>query len=199
MSGNISEKSRLTEPAGMGPRILPTDAVRGFTQIAVCSGKPTGVPADIPGQIPIIFDIANGTFYAWYNDAWLSLGPGASTAYVDKAAAHYPTWRFTGPTGAVDGPAFYTDQALTFSQVNSVKGSAGTSVVFQLYWSNSRNAAGTTILTLSERVTNSTTGQEQTSFNDATIPADKWVWCEITAVTGTPEFLELTAKFTIDP
>ena len=72
MSGNISEKSRLTEPAGMGPRILPTDAVRGFTQIAVCSGKPMGIPADIPGQIPMVVDILNKELYI-YADGWVAM------------------------------------------------------------------------------------------------------------------------------
>ena len=72
MSGNISEKSRLTEPAGMGPRILPVDAVRGFTQIAVCSGKPIGVPADVPGQVPMVFDKLNRELYV-YSGAWVGM------------------------------------------------------------------------------------------------------------------------------
>ncbi|KKM13231.1 hypothetical protein LCGC14_1718360 [marine sediment metagenome] len=72
MSGNISEKNRLTQPAGMGPRDLPVDAVRGFSQIAVCSGRPTGVPADIPGQVPMIVDILNRELYI-YVDGWVSM------------------------------------------------------------------------------------------------------------------------------
>ncbi len=72
MSGNISERSRLTQPAGMGPRILPTTAVRGFTRIATCSGAPTGIPAVIPGQIPMVFDSLNKELYV-YSGAWIGM------------------------------------------------------------------------------------------------------------------------------
>ncbi|KKL66828.1 hypothetical protein LCGC14_2141100, partial [marine sediment metagenome] len=50
-----------------------TDAVRGFTQIAVCSGKPTGIPADIPGQIPMIIDGLTGDVYVYALDKWISM------------------------------------------------------------------------------------------------------------------------------
>ncbi len=72
MSGNISEKNRLTQPAGMGPRDLPVDAVRGFTRIATCEGKPTGVPTDIPGQVPMIVDRINKELYI-YVGGWISM------------------------------------------------------------------------------------------------------------------------------
>lgn len=72
MPGSISGRNRLTDPAGQQPLELPTNAVRGFTRIATCSGRPTGIPAEIPGQIPIIFDKANKEFYI-YSGAWIGM------------------------------------------------------------------------------------------------------------------------------
>lgn len=114
MSGNISEKSRLTEPAGMGPRILPVDAVRGFTQIAVCSGKPIGVPADVPGQVPMVFDKLNRELYV-YSGAWIGMNqdfylevqkgriPGHSIVHKfgRNTAVANATWEGVHPLGGL--------------------------------------------------------------------------------------------------
>lgn len=43
-----------------------------------------------------------------------------------------------------------------------------------------------------------TTGSEVTSFNDATIPAGRWVWLETTAQSGTVGELSVSIEYTVD-
>ncbi|GAG28331.1 unnamed protein product, partial [marine sediment metagenome] len=46
--------------------------------------------------------------------------------------------------------------------------------------------------------TSTTGGSDVTSFDDATIPADSFIWLETTAKSGTVSELHVTVVYTVD-
>lgn len=70
---------------------------------------------------------------------------------------------------------------------------SGGSVTYELRYANDRTTAGTPA-TVSETVTNTTTGDAATVQNQP-IAADRWVWIDITAVTGAVDEFNLSVAF----
>lgn len=102
------------------------------------------------------------------------------------------------PTGTEDITFFFTNRAITLTEMRAVLlGSATPSVTWQLFHATDRNAAGTQID--SNVTTNTTTGDDITVFDDATIPADSFVWFETSAQSGTVDEISVTVIFTEDP
>ena len=79
---------------------------------------------------------------------------------------------------------FRTEASTTIGHVLALVRGTTPSVTFVLKAGTDRNAAGTAI-TVSEAITNTTTGEEVAIINQP-IPAGYYVWLEITAVSGTP-------------
>jgi hypothetical protein len=95
---------------------------------------------------------------------------------------------------------FFTNRAITVTQMRAVlaNGSATPSVTWTIRHHTDRSNAGNEVVTGGTTTTSITTGSNVTSFNDATIPQNSFVWLEITAVSGTvPEF-HVTIFYTID-
>lgn len=87
----------------------------------------------------------------------------------------------------------YTQDSLTLTQVLAlVQGSSTPSVTFVLRYDADRSATGT-LATQSLAVTNTTTGQLATIQN-MPIPANRFVWLELTAVSGTVTEFTMTAE-----
>ena len=123
MPGYISEKSSLTAPAGQSPRLLPTDASRGFTGITTCQGTPTGVPADIPGQVPMVIDTLSGTLYIYVNNKWQPMGGlGQDGPGIDAFAR----LRVSNPFTIFDSKQVFDNQPLVW-QNYALSGTAITS------------------------------------------------------------------------
>ncbi len=79
---------------------------------------------------------------------------------------------------------FYTETATTLTQVLAVvKGSGSPSVTFTMRYATDRTAAGTLAI-VSTVVTSTTTGQV-VPLQQMPIPANSFVWVELTAVSGT--------------
>jgi hypothetical protein len=103
------------------------------------------------------------------------------------------------PGSAEDVTIGFTDYAITIVQaIGVLTGSATPSVTYQVRHHTDRNNAGNALFASPQVVTSTTTGDEDTSFSDATIPADSWVWLETTAQSGTVLSLHLTLRYTID-
>jgi len=103
------------------------------------------------------------------------------------------------PTSSEDITMFFTDDAITVTQINAVlRGSSTPSVTFTVRHNSDRSAAGAEVVTSGTTVTSTTTGSEVTSFNDATIPAGSWVWLETTAQSGTVDEMNVTIEYTRD-
>ena len=79
---------------------------------------------------------------------------------------------------------FRTEASTTIGRVLALVRGTTPSVTFVLKAGTDRNATGTAI-TVSESITNTTTGEEVAIINQP-IPAGYYVWLEITAVSGTP-------------
>jgi len=94
------------------------------------------------------------------------------------------------PTAADSFVLFYTAVALTVLQLDLVIQGA-TSVTAGFRFGPDRSAAGTEVVTGGTVVSNTTTGQQITVFNDGDIPAGSWVWAETTALVGTPLTLSM--------
>jgi hypothetical protein len=102
------------------------------------------------------------------------------------------------PTSSEDITLFFTDVAITVVQLNAVCVGSTPSVTYTIRHGSDRSATGNEVVTSGSTTTSTTTGDEVTSFNDATIPADSWVWLETTAQSGTVASLNVTIKYTRD-
>lgn len=104
------------------------------------------------------------------------------------------------PGAAEDLTMFFTDVAITVTQLNAVlaNGSSTPSVTWTIRHASDRSAAGTEVVTGGTTTTSISTGSEVTSFDDATIPAGSWVWLETTAQSGTVPELHVSVRYTID-
>lgn len=123
-------------------------------------------------------------------------------AYVDGevgAIPHVKALTVESPTDSEDIGMFFTDVAITVTQMNAVlRGSSTPSVTWTVRHNSDRSATGAEVVTSGTTTTSTSTGSEVTSFNDATIPAGSWVWFETTAQSGTVDELTLAVEYTID-
>lgn len=103
------------------------------------------------------------------------------------------------PTASENITFFFTDDAITITQVNEVlQGSSTPSVDWNIRHATARDAGSPNDVFTSDRTTTSTSGAETTSFNDATIPAGSWVWIITSAQSGTVDELAITIEYTVD-
>ena len=102
------------------------------------------------------------------------------------------------PTASEDISIFFTPRALTIIQIMSVVRGTTPSVTWTIRHSTDRSAAGNEVVTSGTTTTSESTGDNVDSFNDATIPANSFVWLETTAKSGTVDELHLTLVYTID-
>jgi hypothetical protein len=101
------------------------------------------------------------------------------------------------PVATDDMTLFFTPVAITVTDVRShITGS--TNVVFNISHAATRTGTPLDVFT-SDITLTSTTGQSNNSgFNDATIPANSWVWVDIVSVSGTPSRFHATVIYTED-
>lgn len=103
------------------------------------------------------------------------------------------------PTSSEDISAFFTNAAITISEIRAVLvGTSTPSVTWTVRHGTDRNATGAEVVTSGTTTTSVTSGDDVTSFNDATVIADSFVWIETTAKSGTVTELHITIIFTED-
>jgi len=101
------------------------------------------------------------------------------------------------PSSSEDISFFYTDIAITITKMTAILvGSSTPSVTWTVRHSTDRSAAGNEVVTSGTTTTSITTGSVVTSFDDATIPADSFVWIETTAQSGTVGQISITIEYT---
>jgi hypothetical protein len=96
-----------------------------------------------------------------------------------------------GPLASDSFTLFRTARETTIASVVGLV--SGGSVTYELRYAADRTTTGT-LATVSDTVTNTTTGDSATVQNQP-IPAARWVWIEITGVTGTVEEFSLSVAF----
>lgn len=103
------------------------------------------------------------------------------------------------PTDAEDISMFFTNQAITITEMRAVLvGSSTPSVTWTIRHGTDRSATGAEVVTSGTTTTSVSTGSDVTSFNDATVVADSFVWLETTAQSGTVDEIHITVFYTID-
>lgn len=103
------------------------------------------------------------------------------------------------PTNAEDISMFFTPAAITISKMVAVlTGSSSPSVTWTVRHSPDRSAVGNEVVTSGTTTTSTTSGSTVTTFNDATIPANSFVWVETNSKSGTVDSLSLTLIHTKD-
>ena len=97
------------------------------------------------------------------------------------------------PTVAGVEDSFYTENGFTLSRmVAAIRGSAGQSVTWTVKFAATRDAVGTEVKTGGVTTTDLSNGSSIILFDNAAIPADSFVWLEVTAKAGVLDELDVT-------
>ena len=131
---------------------------------------------------------------------------GSSTVVTVTTAGPQGATGATGATGAAGPPKsltvaypvagdnltlFYTQTSTTLTQVAAILvGTSTPSVTYSLKYAANRSAAGTAA-TASTTVTSTTTASTATLQN-MPIPANNFLWLEVSAISGNPTELSIT-------
>lgn len=103
---------------------------------------------------------------------------------------------------SMDYAVGFVDAAFTITEIRIVHAGSGLSspdIDVDVRHSTDRSAAGNQVDTTALTVTSSTSGDSFTSgFEDATVPADSWIWIETSSKSGTTDNLELVIIGTYD-
>ena len=101
------------------------------------------------------------------------------------------------PGAAEKVPMFFTPSQIVINRIQSVIGTAavGSGVTFSIRYGTDLSAAGTEVVTGGVSAASTTTGTSTTSFNNATVPANNFVWITTSAISGSPTFLHTTLVF----
>jgi hypothetical protein len=130
-------------------------------------------------------DAADGDVLTWVDAAnrWEHKPP------VNGSAPRSVT--IAGPAAGDSFTLFRTGRETTMASVVGLV--SGGSVTYELRYAMDRSTAGT-LATVPDTVTNTTTGDTATLQNQP-VPADRWVWVEITGVSGTVDEFSLSIAF----
>ena len=129
----------------------------------------------------------------------LTADSGESTGLKWEARRESKSITVEDPSDSEDLSFFFTNRAITITEIRAVLvGSDTPSVTWTLRHGTDRSAAGAEVVTGGTTTTSVSTGSDVTSFDDATIVADSFVWLETTAQSGTVGELHLTVFYTED-
>ncbi|MBV1929113.1 MAG: hypothetical protein KUG81_06330, partial [Gammaproteobacteria bacterium] len=123
--------------------------------------------------------------------------------YIDLGVISKPEFSksiaIESPTATEDISMFFSNKAITVTEIRAVLiGSSTPSVTWTLRHGTDRSATGAEVVTSGTTTTSTTTGSDVTSFNDATVVADSFMWFETTAQSGTVDQILLTVIYTED-
>lgn len=190
--GSIKDRDLSTPPGS------PSE---GDRYLVLATG--TGAWATHDGQFAVYI---NSTWYfvtpsegwiLWVDDENCWLRYNGSAWIVDSALVKAIS--ILNPTASENATLFYTTKAITVTKLVSVlQGSSTPSVTWTIRFDSDRSATGTEVVTGGTTTTNTSTGTTTTSFNDATIPANSFVWMKTTAQSGTVSELSVTMEYLID-
>lgn len=179
-----------------------------FTTITGSGSITMGTPSNITSSST---NVASGTTHTHALDnsgVTAASYPNATVTFDAKgratAASKTPQTKsitVENPTASENIVMFYTDVAITVSNIYASIVGSGTSVTIDPQFKNYRDGTGATnvdILNSATAITSKTTAQNLTGFNDATIPANSYIVLITTGLSGTITELHLTIKYTID-
>lgn len=159
------------------------------------NGSGTGDPQDLSAsQVLDILKIVDGTGSGLDAD----LLDGVQGANFLQKTSNFLSKTFTlqSPSVGDNITIFRTDVAITVQQIIAVSIGATPSTTYQIKHSTGRNNVGTNVTGL-ETTTSLTTGNSA-NISPVQIPADSWVWVEISAASGTNVYLTIDIRYTIN-
>ena len=157
----------------------------GATSFEIPNGA-GGTTVDAAGEVTV--DTTSGTLNFHDGTAERVLTPIQSKSITIES-----------PTNAEDISMFYTDEAITITKIVAVLvGSSTPSVTWTLRHGTDRSGTGAEAVTSGTTTTSTTTGSVVTSFNDATVVADSFLWLETTAQSGTVDSINITVFYRQD-
>ena len=178
---------------------------RGYTGSAGAIGFSENAPSN-PAAGQIWYDTKSGKSYFYYvvsgNGAWVlftdptvsdgDTGYTGSLGYSGSRGTISPRSNlFLTPQNLDEQTVFFTDVGLTVSEVRGII-RGGTSVDITIKYDSNRSFTGTTVST--GTVSSSTTG-DTVNINQPTIPANTYVWIEISNVIGVVNELQVNLIF----
>jgi len=100
------------------------------------------------------------------------------------------------PSDSEDITFLYTDEALRIRQMTAILvGSSVPSVTWTLRHNTDRSAAGSEVVNGGTTTTNTTSGQDIVTFNNADVPSDSFLWFETTAQSGIVNEISITILY----
>jgi len=178
-AGNVT----LTHAAGLLTLAGGGLDAGGATSLEVPNGA-GGTTVDAAGEVCV--DTTSGT---------VNFHDGTAERVITPIMSKSVT--VENPTASEDISLFYTDDAITITKMVFVI-TGSTSATTTIRHHTDRNNAGNEVVTSGTVANSTTTGNVVTSFNDATVPADSFVWLETTALSGTPTSLNVTIFYRQD-
>jgi hypothetical protein len=117
-------------------------------------------------------------------------GPTGTVAFMFTKAA-----TLVAPQVGDSLTILYSPAAVNLTSIMALlSGGTAPSVTFKVKYGSSR-ASGTDVVTGGITVDSVTVGDATTTFDNGTIPANAFLWIEVTAVSGTPDELNVTFQF----
>jgi hypothetical protein len=209
-----TDTSRAATPANITARLAAPGTIGGTTPGAITGTTITAnthvnLPAQTASRVAILDASKNvtsadtATYPSLTELAYVKGVTSAIQTQLDgklTKATNFKSKSITieSPTASEDITLFFTDDAITVTQLNAVSVGSSPSVTYTIRHGTDRSAAGNEVVTGGSTTTSTTTGNEVTSFNDATIPAGSWVWLETTATSGTVTNTNVTIEYTAD-
>lgn len=93
-------------------------------------------------------------------------------------------------------PFMWTNVALTILEIRTIVSGSTPSVTASFYWgADGSGASGVNTIATSVITTNVTSGNSLTSFTNGTPSANTFLWCNVTAVSGTVNTFGVTIRF----
>lgn len=101
------------------------------------------------------------------------------------------------PTNSEDITLFFTDESLVITKIAAVlTGSGSPSLTWTIRFGSDRSLTGTEVVTGGTTIDSSgggtSTGQITTSFNNASVSSNNWIWFKTTAQSGTVNKIHIT-------
>lgn len=122
----------------------------------------------------------------------------ATKNYVDSAIdnnVNLKSISIFNPVAADSVTLLYTQSSTTISKLVAILAGTSPSVNYTIKYGTNRTT-GTEIITGGSTANSTTTGNSTTVFNNSVIPANNFVWLEVTGVTGTVTEFHATINIT---
>ena len=148
-------------------------------------------PTPAAGDVSIYADLATGLLrYKKSN--------GNTYDLVGQDDPELKSITVEAPTTSEDISFFHTEDAITIYKMRAVVVGTTPSLDWTIRHGTDRSAAGNEVVSGGSTTTSQSSGDTITSFDDATIEANSFIWLETTARSGTVNSFMLTVYYTED-